>query len=45
MPSNGTIDALLGTAWAWDDEDDDEQEAHAGPALREHERVSGPGIR
>jgi hypothetical protein len=41
MPANGHIDALLGTAWAWDDEDDDEHEAHAGPAAREHERDPG----
>lgn len=45
MPSNRTIDALLGTAWAWDDDDDDEHEAHAGPAVLEHERESGPSGR
>ncbi len=27
MPSIRHIDALLGTAWAWDDDDDDETEA------------------
>jgi hypothetical protein len=34
------MDALLGTAWAWDE--DDEPEGGAGPAGCEHERDPGP---
>lgn len=37
------VDALLGTAWAWDD--DDEHEAGMSPRAREHERDPGPGAR
>jgi len=29
MPSKRTIDALLGSCWAWDDDDDDDLEPRA----------------
>lgn len=39
-PRSQRSDALLGTAWAWDEDDD--PEGGAGPAGREHDRDPGP---